>query len=209
MLENFRPLSEIPAAWRLAIEHVRQTFPDAVIAGGCLRDWLHYKDSLIKDIDIFIPGAEDNDIVDYVSNNHSKDNPACYVNYGNMSNDDVSIVCKIEKTCGDGISCDYIGVKVDSGAILDRFDFGICQIAYDGKSLTCTNEFLTDVTLNTFTLLRCDNADQFRRSRERFDRLHLKYPNHTFRNVDFTQFESPNILLKGTLINAKTDCIRT
>src|SRR5262249_1134187 len=54
---------------------------------------------------------------------------------------------------------------------IERFDFGICMAAYDGKETIRTKEFDQDAEQKTFTLHRADNQPQFTYSMSRYEKI--------------------------------------
>ena len=54
---------------------------------------------------------------------------------------------------------------------LARFDFGICQAAWDGEEVYAAPEYRKDIEAKTFTLHRADNYRQFAYSMSRFDKI--------------------------------------
>jgi hypothetical protein len=54
---------------------------------------------------------------------------------------------------------------------IDRFDFGVCMAAFDGKDVTTSAAFDDDVKAKTFTLLRADNEEQFAYSMSRYRKI--------------------------------------
>lgn len=58
---------------------------------------------------------------------------------------------------------------------LKRFDFGICQIGFNGVQVVSTDFFLQDMSEEKFTLRSCENSDQYYSSLQRYERLKEKY----------------------------------
>ncbi|MEM7515434.1 MAG: hypothetical protein AAF368_00730 [Planctomycetota bacterium] len=65
-------------------------------------------------------------------------------------------------------------------SVLERIDFGACQIAFDGCGVVHTKAFNWDYLGRTFTLVRALNGASVMASLRRFERLSEKYPDHTF-----------------------------
>lgn len=143
----------------------------ATIAGGYLRD--SYYQVPHKDIDIFVnssmrrselgaafPGWT---ISEHDDDEKSYDGVSAFqvINLAHSNYDPVQIMT----------SDDYNTVE----SVLDKFDFGFCQIAFDGSNVLVTDEFWNDASNNTATFL----MDRNRRSNhsEHENRLRQKYPN--------------------------------
>ena len=184
-----RDVIEIPESWKTQLLEIKKTFPNAVIAGGCMRDWFIFRTRGIKDIDIFLPMTTDKEITDYLNQGEIQIRSKTK-NYGNLSNDDINAVFSTSIKI-DELPVEFIAVDVTLDRVLERFDFGICQIMYDGDKISYTEQFLEDINKCQFTLVRADNQDQFDRSKRRFTRLtENKYPGYTFNPGKFTEFVS-------------------
>lgn len=165
---------EIPHQWRLKLSELQQDFPEAVIAGGCLRDLIHGVD--IKDVDIFIPNADkvQADLDDYKLQHSTQIIRQVKRAYDDWD-EDVEEVFTLKIG---SLTVDVIGVSVEPDQIISRFDFGLCQIQYDGIDVYYTKEFEKDYLTKTFTLLNSDGED-CKRSFKRFKKFKdTKYPNH-------------------------------
>jgi len=71
--------------------------------------------------------------------------------------------------------------KVEPMFTIQRHDFGICQIGFDGETLYTTPEYDTDQKNHTFTLVRCRDDRDKQRSLHRWERLKTRYPDWTLR----------------------------
>src|SRR3954447_20653564 len=83
--------------------------------------------------------------------------------YLGFSDPAMTRVAKFEKAdetipvCIIGLLPDFANLKAN----LERFDFGLCMAAFDGKQTIRTAEFDQDVEAHAFTLYRSDNLAQF------------------------------------------------
>lgn len=95
------------------------------IAGGAVRGIFHQEEK--TDIDVFFSHREQ-----YTG--------ACAANGADPS----ELVTKVRK---DGLRIDLVGVEFypNTEALLDSFDFTICQFAYDGESIICGEYSLVDL----------------------------------------------------------------
>lgn len=179
---------DIPNQWRNKLSEIQETFPNAAIAGGCLRDLYHGVE--IKDIDVFIPNA-DNPKIHSLLEEYKKDHSHTITRSIRAKTDYKEWVASTEVetvfTMKIGsLSIDVIGVTSNPDQIIERFDFGICQIQYDGYDVRYSPEFKMDCWNKTFTLIRCDKEDDWVRSMKRFEKFKQKYPKHT---LDISRFE--------------------
>ena len=71
--------------------------------------------------------------------------------------------------------------------LLESFDFGICQIGYDGQNLFVTSAFLWDFKYGVFTMRHTDRRD---RSLSRYARINRRY-NWPLIEMEAT-FDQPN-----------------
>jgi len=126
---------EIPGKWKEILSKVQTISPDAIIAGGALRDLDNGKP--IKDLDIFVPLTADFSLgsfynifgvreIDESSNaeEYQNNEEVCGVYVYNLPDFDIPVNI---------IACvpheDFMNHQ------LERFDIGICKIAYNGKEV--------------------------------------------------------------------------
>lgn len=151
-------------------------FPEAICAGGAIRDIDNGMDDQVKDIDIVIfdrpgyladlkaamPGFQHRvAVIEEVANYLAFENVACVHEFTRDGEVPVQIV--VAKT------------KRSVLEILERHDFGICQIGFKGFGFICTGAYNQDKTNRTFTLVRCRDKADYCRSANRYARLVKKY----------------------------------
>jgi tRNA nucleotidyltransferase/poly(A) polymerase len=166
---------KIPGEFTDALARVQAYVPQALLAGGCLRDTIN--DVPVNDIDIFVPAGQELLAGHLLSDTHptlGKSIPEPYFTH----NDDVRSVQYYE---GVGYKpVNIIGVTHGTCTVekqLSRFDFGICRIAYDGERLWKDLSFDRDMADKTFTLTsEFQTPEQLAYSLGRFERLSGKYP---------------------------------
>lgn len=180
---------DVPPAWQAALAAIQTVDPDAVIGGGCLRDLDNCRE--VKDIDIFVEGdkaahlfelqkrLQDLAGVDYVGD--IDDSTMYPIGDGN----DVVGFFEIEFDAVDQ-PIQMIVVKWPTVKICDRFDFGICRIAFDGQKLTRTPEYEQDKRDQVFKLRRSRTDEEMVASVHRFARLTRKYDGWRFGLYDIT-----------------------
>jgi hypothetical protein len=159
------------------LSSVREISPNAHIAGGYLRDLDNGKP--IKDVDVFVDSASDlNEISEIVRRTHPKDgtnfedDPTYDAHTGNIAS-------SYEFLDADEILPPVNVIKIDNlpGMLknIQAFDFGICQIGFDGNGVIKTDEYLRDQDNEDFRLVQCLNGTQYVRSMNRWERLRKKY----------------------------------
>lgn len=162
---------EIPDDWCAALVKLKAFDPDAFIAGGAIRDL--YFGVAPKDVDFFSTRIPDwtgaiESTFDYQGMLHVLD-----VFEYERKPINFNLILMHE-----GISC----VKM-----ISTFDFGICQIAFDGTNIITTPNFLWDAKHSLFTLRQ---TDRYKRSIKRFCRISQRYPDW---NIAIPQLDPPEV----------------
>lgn len=168
--------NDIPPAWRSCLTGLQQFWPDAVLAGGALRD----RDNGVKpkDLDFFIPahrgGMEDvADVYNVLKKAGWEVNKADAYDYARPG---VIGLVEIKH-----VGCPPIQLVVgkwDTAKIEEHFDFGICQIVFDGREVRQTLAYRADQIRKCFTYL--GRAEDIGRSVDRFARIKPRYPGWLF-----------------------------
>jgi len=174
-------MMQIPAEWKAALTAVQAIYPEAVIAGGCLRDLDNGRE--VKDIDIFVRG----DAAPVLENLHARLLREGYA-AEDIDEDSMYPVGERNEVVGffemefEGLDVplQIIMVNWDTARICDRFDFGICRIAFDGEKLIRTPEYEQDKTDRVFRLRRQRDDIEMVASVHRFARLSRKYEGWPF-----------------------------
>ncbi len=166
---------KIPDEFTDLLALVQAYVPEAMLAGGCLRDTINNRP--VNDIDIFVPEDKASLAGRLISDTHptlAKSIPQPYFTFNN----DVRSVDYYEGVYGEK-PVNIIGVTNGTCTPeqqLERFDFGICRIAYDGETLWKDLSFDRDMRDRTFTLTNnFQTPDQRDYSLARFGRLRDKY----------------------------------
>ena len=179
-------------------------FPNAIIAGGAVRDIVCGVASQVRDIDIFVGtnNPEDYETEDsrfgrfchwMASQTHSDvefapSNP----DYGRLLD-----LCKLVSRGAaipvnfaprpwHGYDFDLVAIDVDPASDVPNYDFGLSQMFVTCESLFMTREAAQDLHDNSVTFLPLPFADAHSiiRSKKRLARLRSKYPNRLFYNCD-------------------------
>lgn len=176
------PPIEIPEEWLKVLAQVRQSFPNAIIAGGCLRD-LHYGKP-IKDVDIFAPIVQDELVHALVADVRASLNvtpPAELTSseenfieesgrvgqagrtiFAVVPLQSPALMFKYELIVGDTDACD-----------INLFDFSICQIEYDGEVVHWTDAYHDTFMTRTIKVMNSRPAE---RHALRCERMQDKFP---------------------------------
>lgn len=184
---------QLPNDWVLALRALHLGgFPEAVIAGGALRDLDNGRE--VKDIDIFVQyrGRETVGLLQTAFGYQfdvSTMLPAEITEYTeNLA--DVSAIYNVKsdwvKPIGDGLwergedlpPIQVIALKEFQGLThtLARIDLGLCQIGTaDGEKIVRLPSYCVDKAARTMTVTRCESVGQLERTLKRFNRLSEKY----------------------------------
>lgn len=181
------------------LHKVQSHVPGAVIAGGYLRDL--YIGIEPKDIDIFIPFVEDIDpILTKIDNEISPKIEVMSIQFTDsritemrgaayMPQSEITRVWDVRSTKEDITPYQIIMLQkdLDTRDRISKYDFGFCQIYFDGCSVYATDAFQKDVDNKTFTLVHCEDDEQFARSMRRAEKFKNKLPGWSF--VNTTEFK--------------------
>jgi len=184
-------IGEVPGPHRAALRFVRNSFPEAILAGGSLRDWLLGRP--IKDYDFFVDASKHSpeevatimaEIADRIVDAPGGLRAHCYhvhrferpVDY-DLLFAGVREVWDLAPGVGGISHLQVIVVDFAEGFSLQqvamRADFGICRIAWDGTTLLVTPDFMADMQGREFTLRTGTHAEgHFKR----WSRLQQRYP---------------------------------
>jgi hypothetical protein len=164
----------------LAAVDTVDTGPGAiVVAGGSLRDHLHGRQ--IKDIDVFIRTDLKPAVV--LERMQAGPFPDAQLQYDMTYWDDPEVWGVVDLGVHVfGVPATAILLKIGEtpAKIVERIDFGLCQIGMDKDGYVLVTEaYLKDAMNKTMTLVRCLGQGDYKRSMSRYERLAAKYPNHT------------------------------
>ena len=177
----------IPAPWREMLAKLQTQWPEAIIAGGALRDLDYHKE--VKDLDIWIPCDSTEIIHEHMvrlglSEQSDEGIEAAYEITERETDRLIFALYNIER---DGVDFDII-FCTRQGADISTFDFSICQIAFDGKRRYTTPEYTTTLANRIITQ---ENVRPVKRLQERIERIHAKFP------------DMPIFLKDGSIIDAR------
>ena len=162
--------------WVEVLVKIQQHYPEAVIAGGALRDL--QSGVPVKDLDIFVQYDDDlyDNLVELFSLKEDK-----IINLDKLSEDQYET---LECVLGgiytmDGvlsIPVQVIGIQKFTSATkqLDKFDIDLCKLAHDGVEWTIGDKYHSDVHAKTMTIGISD---------ELFEKFDTKYINSAMKHA--------------------------
>lgn len=153
-----------------------------IVYGGCLRDSYH-DIGLIKDVDIAVPDTPETlAAISMFTQRHGVRRRDQFIgDYGNYP--DVLLSVALQTTLGFDVNFVVLTAEeISTEFVAERCDFGICQIAHDGKALFVTDAFVEDSRNRTFTYLREPfDQQQLDRSLRRWERFKEKFTGWTLK----------------------------
>ena len=176
-------LSSIPLVIDLVLRAVQVADPSAVVAGGCLRDT--YLGEAFKDIDVFVGPGFDPDKLPYgwiATESASEEHVARYREFYATN---LRRVLALDRINGNGNPLPPVQIIERTHAILpttvlESFDLGFCQIAYDGVCGYSTETFRRDMRDNTATCMLALDDPRMEHSKERAARFMARWPTRRF-----------------------------
>lgn len=175
----------IPFTWTQALSIIqRQGQPEAVIAGGALRDLDNLRP--IKDIDVFVYGTR-TDHLHGLRNKLMQLGVTC----GEIDPSKCYPIGEVQKVVGffdaefEGLAHQVQVVMLDHPCgvqILDRIDYGICRIAWTGTELIAGPEYAEDKADKVFRMRMVRYGQELASSVHRYARLVTKFQGWTWMN---------------------------
>lgn len=173
-------IKDIPIAWKDALGAIHQLRREAVIGGGALRDLDNRRP--IKDIDIFVHGLVSDDIgslhdamvaAGFACEEYD---PAEFYPIGD-GNDVIGYFEAAYPGLETPLQIIVVQYSCTAATIVERFDYGICRIAFDGRTLFMHPDYVADQTANIFRLcIDFDTHDpRLPNAIHRYARLSQKY----------------------------------
>lgn len=162
------------ANWLMVLSSIQKHWPEAIIAGGCLRD--HQFGVQVKDVDIFIHGEnEDSESV--------RQKLEFFIGGAPVRFDEKIEICNnpiYPNSTGNIFICELWGDKYqivqrnapfNPASLLDTFDLGFCQISWDGQEYFFTDAFAADVAKKRIRVIQ-----EHPNTKKRVARFVEKYP---------------------------------
>lgn len=145
--------------------------PNAHVGGGAIRDIL--LDRPIKDIDIFVGAKTAFGVKELLERKGCRLKHAVTAEYFVS---DPNVLEAAEYAGWDyPINLISMTSEITMAENIERFDFGICRVAFDGITTVIPTSFELDAAAQHFTLRKCENEMQFGLSVNRHTRLQEKY----------------------------------
>lgn len=168
---------KLPAPLVITMASVRSVLPSAFLAGGALRDLDNGRP--VKDYDVFFTEHDYSlyalDAVLEGLNYHYRSRcSGAYMDGAAGEVDGTSIYYSTD--CQPDLNLIQLDKSFNPARIIDRVDFGICQIGYSEIGVVDTTAYEFDKRNQCFTLTRAESVDGVERSLKRFERLQKKYP---------------------------------
>jgi hypothetical protein len=164
---------QLPEAWLDTMSRVRSVMPSAYLAGGALRDLDNNRP--VKDLDVFFTE-------DMQSERLERSLEGSYSYFRWCPGDYIDAAKEVQTTytfrsLNGQPDLNFIQLDRDfnPAGIVERMDFGLCQIGCDVLGITTTADYDFDKRNQSFTLTRAETVEAVMRSLKRFQRLKAKY----------------------------------
>jgi hypothetical protein len=161
--------------YRNMITALQEISASAHIAGGAVRDTILERP--IRDVDIFLADEAREAAAKLLRAKFGYVKVGEWQQYEHFSEPSITQVAKFERAdceipvCLIGLNEQMFSCGISMQSNIERFDFGICMAAYNGREQITNEAFKDDVQNRTFTLLRADNDAQFTYSMVRYKKL--------------------------------------
>lgn len=178
-------MQPIPQEWIDTLKKVQEVFPQAIIAGGALRDLQYNRE--VKDVDIFIPIQRTEDSwaseVNVLAAIQKIENmfdtvvmPTIPVYFKESTEDFIKAGRLLETVQNTSIGeTKYeIIIGTPESCDIEKFDFSICQISFDGVNLRSTNAYKRTLATNMIEFNKDWRTPT--RAKERIARMKAKFP---------------------------------
>lgn len=141
----------IPLIWQKLLAEIQVQDPKAIIAGGAIRDL--YCGVQFDDLDIFTTSS-----------------PQCEgLDSSGFDYEGMQYVLAVGSYQREGIDVNIIVInETEPMQLLESFDFGLCQIGFDGNDIIKTRAFDWDFKYNLMTMR---HIDRYQRSIHRYCRI--------------------------------------
>ncbi len=175
MIVDLQSGLSIPDDWVTLLKQLQEKDPSAVLAGGAIRD-IYCARKPVHDLDFFVKAGTNAGFSQFRAQGSQTDYQGMtYVEGIQWYPSALPLPCNV--ITGSGYDSVY--------QLLETFDYGLCQIAFDGMDIIRTGRFDWDYKHGVMTLrLTARQGDRRDLSLARFERWREKYP-------EFTLIEAP------------------
>jgi hypothetical protein len=172
----------LPTAWADTLARVRSVLPSAFLAGGALRDLDNGR--TVKDLDVFFTEevyhtwALEDGLAKQGYFYKSRCSGAYMTDAAGEVDGTTVYEWRGDFTQGFGqpeLNLIQLAPSFNTASIIDRVDFGLCQIGADVLGVITTPAYEHDKANQRLTLTRADSVDGVIRSIKRYNRLSQKY----------------------------------
>jgi len=164
---------QLPEAWLDTMSRVRTVAPSAYLAGGALRDLDNNRP--VKDLDVFFTEDMDSARFDAALAGVYVYKKWCPGDYIDAAKEVQTTYTFASLTGQPDLNFVQLDRSFNPAAIVERMDFGLCQIGFDVMGVTTTPDYDFDKRNSVFTLTRAETVEAVMRSLKRFQRLKQKY----------------------------------
>jgi hypothetical protein len=164
----------IPTTLANTMASVRSVLPSAFLAGGALRDLDNGRP--VKDYDVFFTDDYNMSALDDVLAGTYEYYRQCPGAYLDGAANEVNGTFTYNSVEGlPQLNFIQLDKSFNPASIIERVDFGLCQIGGDVLGITKTEAYDYDKTNQCFTLTRAETVEGVKRSLRRYMRLKEKY----------------------------------
>jgi hypothetical protein len=171
---NMQKLITLPEAWFNILAQVRSVLPSAYLAGGAIRDYDNGRP--VKDLDVFFTEPfEFHGPLDKALEGLYLYRTWCPGQYMDTQNE-VGSTFTYDSLCGlPQLNLIQLDKQFNPPDIIERVDFGLCQIGADQLGVEFTAAYEFDKANQCLTLTRAESVQGVKRSLRRYERLSKKY----------------------------------
>jgi hypothetical protein len=152
---------------------VRQVLPSAYLAGGAIRDYDNGRP--VKDFDVFFIGEVNWTELDKVLQGSYSYSRSCNGAYIDAAREVIESFTYTSLTGMPDLNFVQLDPTFNPADIIERVDFGLCQIGYDLMGVVSTPSYTYDKEHRCLTLTRAETVAGVQRSLKRYKRLSEKY----------------------------------
>lgn len=165
---------KLPTGLSITMEVVRKVLPSAFLAGGALRDLDNGRP--VKDYDVFFTDDYNMSDLDDALRGTYEYYRQCPGQYMDGAADEVHGTFTYNSLLGQPqLNFIQLEKSFNPASIIDRVDFGLCQIGADLMGVVTTPAYEFDKANECFTLTRAETLEGVLRSIKRYERLKQKY----------------------------------